>query len=437
MSSDLHSALKTTIVADFSEGGVHYKHVRLQHGKDSFTDTLHTCPNSWSTAGFQTTDFLHYLGFRRSQCAFHVGDCYCRSIQPNQDVPGLGKAIASAFSVFKQAAHDLEACGLYIDRPEGWGFFYGKPSDGQFFSVPRASGDGHIVPISKRMKQSEDSYFRFVLTWIDGGGSKGWVTHYRAKHAPLSAEFAAAFHFLGGFSPFQECPEFDFDGCWWRFTPFFDDRDSGFGRSADHAHSSFDAHASHFSRGLEQLLAAHAEVEPYGMSFLSIQDPPIAARAHAPPAAPQTRPMERRSAPDGTDAYDVALSFAGTERAHAEELANRLRDAGFQVFYDGFYPEQLWGKDLASFFDRVYRKDSRFCVMFVSQEYAERMWTTHERRSAQARAVEEKGREYILPIRVDGTDLDGLPPTVGYLSLDEHSVEQIADILVNKLRNSR
>ena len=73
--------------------------------------------------------------------------------------------------------------------------------------------------------------------------------------------------------------------------------------------------------------------------------------------------------------------------------------------------------------------------MFVSLEYAERMWTTHERRSAQARAVREKGREYILPVRVDDTDLDGLPPTVGYISLKEYTVAQIAELLVKKLRD--
>lgn len=132
--------------------------------------------------------------------------------------------------------------------------------------------------------------------------------------------------------------------------------------------------------------------------------------------------------------FDVALSFAGTERSFAEELAKRVRDAGFEVFYDEFYPEQLWGKDLVVFFDNIYRKVSRYCVMFVSHEYADRMWTTHERRSAQARAVEEKGNEYILPIRVDNTELEGLHPTIGYLSLSQYEIPRIADILTAKLR---
>jgi hypothetical protein len=112
-----------------------------------------------------------------------------------------------------------------------------------------------------------------------------------------------------------------------------------------------------------------------------------------------------------------------------------VRDAGYNVFYDAFYPEQLWGKDLASYFDGIFRKKSRYCVMFISKEYAERMWTTHERRSAQARAVQEKGGEYILPIRIDETDLEGLPTTVGYLAIQDQPIDEIAELLLKKLKN--
>jgi len=433
-SGDLHSALKTTVVADLAEGSIQYKHVRLQHGRDNFVDTLHACPSSHSTAGIQITDFLYFLGFRRSPCAFHViGQCYCRTLPLDHDVAGLAKAVSGAYEKFKRGSHELENCGLLIDRPEGWGFFYGRQSSGQSFPDHRSYGNGHVAPKSERMKESDDSFFRFVFTWIDGADDKGWTTHYRAKHMPLSPEFQAALDFLGGFSWFAECPEFAFEGCWWRFTPYRADEDEVFNRNTEHAHRCFDAHAGHFSPGLEQLLAAHAELDPYGLSFLSIPTP--AAVSLSPAARTTSRSgVEARSAAGRVHRYDVAVSFAGSERTSAEELATKVRNAGFEVFYDGFYPEQLWGKDLAAFFDRIYRKDSRFCVMFVSQEYAERMWTTHERRSAQARAVQEKGREYILPIRVDDTDLDGLPQTIGYVSLKEYSVEQIVDLLVRKLR---
>jgi hypothetical protein len=132
--------------------------------------------------------------------------------------------------------------------------------------------------------------------------------------------------------------------------------------------------------------------------------------------------------------FDVAISFAGPQRDSAEALASIVRDAGFSVFYDEFHPEALWGKNLVDVFDAIYRKRARFCVMFVSKEYKERIWTNHERQSAQARALKEKGNEYILPIRVDDTELDGMPETIGYRPLSE-GVEKIAELLIKKLRS--
>jgi hypothetical protein len=110
-----------------------------------------------------------------------------------------------------------------------------------------------------------------------------------------------------------------------------------------------------------------------------------------------------------------------------------LRDAGYAVFYDNFYPEQLWGKNLVAFFDEIFRKRARFCVMFVSEEYRDRKWTIHEARSAQARALEEKGNEYILPIRVDDIELEGLLPTIGYVPINA-GIDRIGDMLVKKLQ---
>lgn len=433
--SDLHSALKTNVAAEVTEGGIHYKHVRLQHDKNAFTDTLHARPNSYSHSGVPSTDFLHFLGFSRSACAYHGGECYCREISPDQDIAALAHAIGSALGKFARGAEALEKCGLLIEQPEGLGFFFGKPSSRRRLPVSRPDGDGHVAPKCERIKATEDAFFRFVFTGIDGAGDKGWTTHYRAKHMPLAPEFQAALDFLDGFSWFPKCPEFEFEGCWWRFTPFRADELDVSDQHTVSVHRSFDAHASHFSAGLEQLLAAHAELQPHGLSFLSIPSIPV---THSRPAS---RPYEKprqvvRLAEVLPEDFDIAVSFAGTERGLAEELANRVREEGFEVFYDGFYPEQLWGKDLPSFFDRIYRKLSRFCVMFVSREYAERMWTTHERQSAQARALQERGHEYILPIRVDDTDLDGLPPTIGYVSLKEYSLEKIAELLVKKLKGA-
>jgi integrase len=56
-----------------------------------------------------------------------------------------------------------------------------------------------------------------------------------------------------------------------------------------------------------------------------------------------------------------------------------------------------------------------------------------EFRSAQARALEEKGNEYVLAIQVDATELEGLPPNVGYLPIAD-GVQKIGELLIKKLK---
>lgn len=104
--------------------------------------------------------------------------------------------------------------------------------------------------------------------------------------------------------------------------------------------------------------------------------------------------------------YDVCLSFAGEQRDYVAEVAQRLIDAGVRVFYDDAEKIDLWGKDLYVHLDWIYRKAARYCVLFASDDYAKKVWTNHERQSAQARAIEEN-TEYILPVRFDDTEVPG------------------------------
>jgi TIR domain len=130
--------------------------------------------------------------------------------------------------------------------------------------------------------------------------------------------------------------------------------------------------------------------------------------------------------------YDVALSFAGEQREYAEELANIFKAQGVRVFYDDFEQASLWGKDLFEHLYRVHSEDSRYCIIFVSKEYATTMWTVHERRAAQERVLKNRDSEYLLPIRVDETRLPGLPDTVAYLSV-KMGVREIGRLFIRKL----
>lgn len=130
--------------------------------------------------------------------------------------------------------------------------------------------------------------------------------------------------------------------------------------------------------------------------------------------------------------YDVALSFAGEERAIAKRLAEALRAREVRVFFDEFVTAEMWGKNLYEYLSDVYLRQARLCVMLVSGAYAAKAWTNHERRSAQARVLEQNP-DYLLPIRIDDAEVPGLLPTVAYLSYDDYSIDEIADIVVMKI----
>jgi hypothetical protein len=130
--------------------------------------------------------------------------------------------------------------------------------------------------------------------------------------------------------------------------------------------------------------------------------------------------------------YDVCLSFAGEDREYVSKVAALLKENGIRVFYDEYEQVALWGKDLYQHLDDIYRNTAKHCVVFVSRYYAKRLWTNHERKSAQARAFGEN-YEYILPARFDKTPLPGLLPTIGYVELQGLSAKEFAELILEKV----
>ncbi len=130
--------------------------------------------------------------------------------------------------------------------------------------------------------------------------------------------------------------------------------------------------------------------------------------------------------------YEVALSFAGEDREYVHQVAEHLRAAGVRVFYDKFEETNLWGKNLYDYLQDVYSSSSSYSVLFISKYYAKKLWTNHERESAQERAFSER-REYILPARFDDTEIPGLKKTTGYINLNEKTPYQFAELISKKI----
>jgi TIR domain len=152
----------------------------------------------------------------------------------------------------------------------------------------------------------------------------------------------------------------------------------------------------------------------------------------SPSGAPPQPGGPSRAAPNARPTYDVALSFAGENRAYVERVAEGLKQAGMNVFYDKFETAAMWGKNLVDYLADIYQHRSRFVVMFISKPYVEKAFPTHERQHAQARALMAR-EEYILPARFDETEVPGLAPTVGYADLRVLSPEKLTELILTKM----
>lgn len=130
--------------------------------------------------------------------------------------------------------------------------------------------------------------------------------------------------------------------------------------------------------------------------------------------------------------FDVAISFAGPERDYARAIASIAQANGVKVFLDEFYESHIWGKNLVEFLSDIYEKKARYCLIIISKEYCQRIYTNVERRAALDRAITNKS-EYILPIVTDNSWIDGLPKATAYLDLRRKSIIKICEALVKKI----
>ena len=130
--------------------------------------------------------------------------------------------------------------------------------------------------------------------------------------------------------------------------------------------------------------------------------------------------------------YDIAISFANEERNIAYNLANQLHSKyGFKVFYDDYEQAKLLGTDLERYLIDVFKSKARYCIILISKNYIESRWTNLEWKSALDRISDEPELDYILPIRIDNTELNGLLSTVKFIHYQDISNEALAE-LVNK-----
>lgn len=92
--------------------------------------------------------------------------------------------------------------------------------------------------------------------------------------------------------------------------------------------------------------------------------------------------------------YDFALSFAGEERKIAENLASELAAMEMSVFYDKNEQHRILANDVEEYLAPIYRSESKFVLVLLSQHYPKKIWTKFESEQFKQRF----GENSVIPI---------------------------------------
>ncbi len=134
---------------------------------------------------------------------------------------------------------------------------------------------------------------------------------------------------------------------------------------------------------------------------------------------------------DSAFTYDIAISYAGAQRAYAADLAEEFRDRGLKTFYDRNQLPDLVGRNLLDELLVIYRDKAKLCVILASEEYNNSAYAQHERQSAQERQLSDKG--YIVLVNLDGCKIKGFHSTVAYLDWDQYGLKKIVSLAIEQL----
>ncbi len=160
------------------------------------------------------------------------------------------------------------------------------------------------------------------------------------------------------------------------------------------------------------------------------ESPGVPAR---PPAAPSpVMPKEDF----GTKRFAIALSFPDERRDYVTKVVWELRRNKLprdKIAYDRFLESELIGPNMSARLQKIYHDDSELIVVFISAEYASKDWCGLEWRAVQD-IIKKRQDDAIIPLRFDDTDVPGLFSIDGYIDLRDRDPENIAEIIIERLR---
>lgn len=132
--------------------------------------------------------------------------------------------------------------------------------------------------------------------------------------------------------------------------------------------------------------------------------------------------------------FRVGLSFPGEARdtVRAVALALRRIEGNGSYFYDADHRGQLARPNLDVYLQALYRHRCTLLVVFIGSDYQTKKWCGIEWKSIR-NIITNREEHRVMLIRIDDGDVDGINSSDGYVDAREHSPDEIAQFISDRL----
>jgi hypothetical protein len=177
---------------------------------------------------------------------------------------------------------------------------------------------------------------------------------------------------------------------------------------------------------------APADVDSFGVAdvvtYLESRPPP--AGGVAPGVTPPNKGARRKR-------FRIALSFPGERREFVKQVADVLaasvgRD---RVLYDKYHEAEFARINLDTHLQRLYHDESDLIAVFLCTDYERKQWCGLEWRAIRD-VIKRRDESTVMPFRFDDTEIPGLFSIDGYISIGERAPDDIASLILERLRRN-
>jgi len=133
--------------------------------------------------------------------------------------------------------------------------------------------------------------------------------------------------------------------------------------------------------------------------------------------------------------FRIALSFPGEHRPFVEQVATRLAESvGFdKVLYDKFHEAEFARPNLDTHLQRLYHDETDLIAVFLCAEYEQKKWCGLEWRAIRD-LINGPQAATVMLLRFDKSEIPGMFPTDGYVWIGDRTPDDIANLILERLR---